>query len=111
MKYTHKQIQDMLKLAEHHFHKLDNRNKIILKTIEELSSLNKLSIKLILNEINPYDIELFDELFDADFMMFQLKRLLIPDKYTETLFNNVVNNKLERELKRWGLDEYQEKNK
>jgi len=104
MNYTHKQIQDMIKLSEYHFSKDDNRNKIILKTIEELSSLNKLSVKLILDEINPYDIELLDELFDADFMMFQLKRLLIPDEYTQTLFNNVVNNKLERELKRWGLD-------
>jgi len=105
MSYTHKQIQDMNKLTHHHFHKDDNRNKIILKVIEELSSINKQLVKLLLKEIEPYDIELLDELFDADFMMFQLKVLLVPDEYTQILFNNVVNAKLERELKRWGLND------
>lgn len=103
MKYTHKQIQDMIKLANYHI-KIDFNNQII-KTIEELSSLNKLLAKLLLKEVEPNNIELLDEMYDADYMMFQLKMMLVPDEYMGILYNNVVNAKIERELKRWGLNE------
>jgi len=102
MKYTHKQIQDIIKLADYHIQ--DNVRNQVIKTIEELSSLSKLLCKLLLKEFEPYDIELLDELFDADVMIISMKRYLIPDEYTQVLFNKVVNAKLERELKRWGLD-------
>jgi len=105
MKYTHKQISDMTSLYNHHHAKPDNQHKMILKTIEEFASINKLLVKLLLKEIKLHDIELLDELFDADFMMFQLKRIIVHDKYIKELFNNVINAKLERELKRWGLND------
>lgn len=102
MSYTHRQIQDMILLSDYHV-KTDFNNQVI-KTIEELSSLNKMLAKLILGEVEANNVELFDELFDADYMIFQLKRMLIPNDYIRTLYNNVVNAKLERELKRWGLE-------
>lgn len=101
MKYTHKQIQDMNTLADYHIEY--SFNDQVIKTIEELSSLNKLLAKLVLKEIEPHDIELLDELFDSDYMIFQLKKMLVPDEYMAVIYNNVVNTKLERELKRWGL--------
>lgn len=93
----------MTKLFDHHNSKKNNTHKTIKKSVEELASLIKLLMKLELEEIQKHDIELLDELFDADFMMFQLKKILVPDTYINTLYNNVVNTKLERELKRWGL--------
>lgn len=102
MNYTHKQIQDIIRLADYHI-EISIKDQII-KTIEELSSLNKLLCKLYLKEIEPYDMELLDELFDADVMIMSMKRYLVPDEYMQLIFNNVVNDKLERELKRWGLN-------
>lgn len=100
--YSEKQIKDMTSLHDYH-NEFSHSDHVIIKVIEELSSLNKLLAKLLLEEIKPHDIELLDELFDADFMMFQLKRMLIHNEYIRTLYDNVVNSKLERELKRWGL--------
>jgi len=103
MKYTHKQIQDIHTL--NNYHMTISRKDQILKSIEEFSSLNKMLSKLLLSEIPYQDIELLDELFDSDVMMMQLKNILVPDEYTAVLYNNVVNAKLERELKRWGLND------
>ncbi len=100
--YSEKQIEDMTSLHDYH-NKFSNSEHVIIKVIEELSSLNKLLAKLLLKEIIPHDIELLDELFDADFMMFQLKRMLIHNEYIKTLYDNIVTSKLKRELKRWGL--------
>jgi len=103
MKYTDKQIRDMTLLADYHI-KRSFKDQVI-KSMEELSSLNKLLGKLALKEIETYDVELLDELYDADYMIFQLKMMLLPDDYMETIYHNVVNAKLERELKRWGLND------
>jgi len=100
--YSDKQIEEIDKLNL--FHIAHSRKDQILKSIEELSSLIKLLSKLLLSEIPYQDIELLDELFDADVMMIQLKKILVPDEYTAVLYNNVVDAKLERELKRWGLN-------
>lgn len=102
MNYSDKQILDMTILSNYHIEKGVN-DKIIIKTIEELSSLNKLLAKLLLGEIKPHDINLLDELFDTDFMIFQLKRMLVSDDYMRLIYDNVVDAKLERELKRWGV--------
>jgi len=102
MEYTEQQLKDMNTLFNYHNAK-PNKQKMILKTIEELSSLNKLLPKLLLEEIKPHDIELLDEIFDTEFMMFQLKRRILNNSYLETLYINIVNAKLERELKRWGI--------
>ena len=102
MKYTHKQIQDIIRLANYHIK--ESVKDQIIKTIEELSSLNKLLCKLLLDEITYHDVELLDELFDADVMIMSMKQLLVHDEYMQVLYNNVVDAKLERELKRWGLD-------
>jgi len=102
MEYTEQQLKDMTRLFK--FHNVDkNFRFIMLKTIEELNSLSKVLAKLLLGEYEPHDIELLDEMFDADFMIFQIKRILVPDEYMQTIYNNVVDAKLERELKRWGL--------
>lgn len=101
MNYTDKQIQDMTTLADYHI-KRSFKDQVI-KSMEELSSLNKLLAKLALKEIQPYDIELLDELYDADYMIFQLKRMLISSEYMEVIYNKVVDAKIERELKRWEL--------
>lgn len=101
MEYTEQQLIDMNTLFNHHHGKPDNQYKMILKTIEEFASINKLLVKLLLKEIKLHDIELLDELFDSDFMMFQLKRIIVHDEYIETLFNQVVNAKLEREIEKW----------
>ena len=102
MEYTEQQLKYMNILSR--FHNVDkNFRFIMIKTIEELNSLSKVLAKLLLGEFEPHDIELLDEMFDAYFMIFQIKRILVPDKYMQTIYNNVVNAKLERELKRWGL--------
>ena len=103
MIYSDKQLDEIDKLNK--FHIAHSRKDQILKSIEEFSSLIKLLVKLLLNEIPYQDIDLLDELFDSDVMMIQLKKILVPDKYTAVLYNNVVNAKLERELKRWGLND------
>ena len=101
MNYSDKQILNMTILSNYHIEK--GVNDQIIKTIEELSSLNKLLAKLLLGEIKPHDINLLDELFDTDFMIFQLKRMLVSDDYMRLIYDNVVDAKLERELKRWGV--------
>jgi len=101
MKYSDNQIKDMILLSNYHLE--ISYNDQIIKVIEELSSLNRLLAKFLLGEIKQHDIELLDELFDADFMIFQLKRMLVSDEYMMVLYNSVVNSKLEREIKRWGL--------
>ena len=98
MKYTDEQNEAIDKLNK--FHIAHSRKDQILKSIEEFSSLIKLWSKLLLSEIPYEDINLLDELFDADVMMRQLKKILVPDEYVAVLYNNVVNAKLERELKR-----------
>jgi len=103
MSYTHKQTQDMIKLADYHLGiSFDDQ---VLKTIEELSSLIKMLCKYALKEIDYEDFNLLDELYDADYMIFQMKRALLKDEYTKVIFNQIVDAKLERELKRWGLNE------
>lgn len=103
MKYSEKQLKNMKRLFEFHY-KDKNFNFIMLKTIEELNSLSKVIAKLLLGEFEPHDIELLDEMFDADFMIFQIKRILVSNEYMSVLYNNVVDLKLERELKRWNVD-------
>ena len=100
--YTEAQKESMKKLADYHLsHGLEGQ---YFKTVEELSSLIKMICKYALKEIDYEDINLLDELFDAEFMIFQMKRELLKDEYTDIVFNKIVNEKLERELKRWGLE-------
>ena len=103
MTYSDNQLDEIDKLNNYHLN--ISRKDQILKSIEEFSSLNKMLVKLLLSEIDFQNIELLDELFDSDVMMIQLKKILVPDEYTAVLYNNVVNAKLKRELKRWGLND------
>jgi len=99
--YTHSQKEAMKKLSD--FHLKEGLEGQLFKTIEEFSSLIKMICKYALEEVNYYDFNLLDELFDADFMIFQMKRELLKDEYTKIVFNRIVDEKLERELKRWEL--------
>lgn len=101
MTYTEKQREDIIKLAD--FHISVSEKDQIIKAIEELSSLNKMLCKLLLGEIKYHDIELLDELFDADVMIMSMKRLIISEDVIRDLYDNVVENKLIRESKRWGV--------
>ncbi len=101
--YTKEQIRRMNELALFHLNR--NIKDQLLKTIEELNSLSKALCKFALNE--KIDFELLDELYDADYMMFQIKIFLFEysnTEYSEKLFKkymDIVNSKLYREYDRW----------
>ncbi len=113
MSYTKEQFEKMYKMADYHIknHPLLN----LIKVIEELSEFNRelckfLIVKLlnIVNEdtqINDIDYgKLYNEMFDADFMMIQAKMYFLRSEFIEKHYYEIVNKKLERELKRWGLE-------
>ncbi len=121
MSYTKDQKRRMLELAKFHIER-DWKGQFI-KTIEELNSLSKLLCKYVLGEktieelndlskiLVKYDpdkddekFELLDELYDSDYMIFQLKLYLFGENEDSELFKKymeIVNAKLYREFDRW----------
>ncbi len=90
----------MLELAKFHIER-DWKGQFI-KTIEELNSLSKILCKYILGEKDI--IELLDELYDSDYMIFQLKLYLFGDREDSELYKKymeIVDAKLFREFDRW----------
>ena len=79
----------------------------MVKVIEELAELTKPLCKFILfkrGRIPSYSIEeIIQELFDADFMIFQAKKYFLETLGHQEAFEIVVDETLERELERWGL--------
>lgn len=100
MTYSFKQLDNITLLIDYHI-RVSKKDQII-KAIEELASLNKMLCKLLLGEIEYPNLELLDELFDADVMIMSMKRLIV-DEVSQVRFDKIVNDKLERELKRWGI--------
>ena len=96
----------MIKLANFHLHNERTSDLQIIKTVEELVSLSKELCKYVVNSALGVDIDyhnLYDEMFDAEFMIFQLKRLLITNPYSQNQYDEISIAKIERELERWGL--------
>ena len=94
----------MALLAKYHReHPIDN----MVKVIEELAELTRSLCKFILfrrGRIPSYSIEeIIQELFDADFMIFQAKKYFLETLGFQEDFDLVVDKTLEEELVRWGL--------
>lgn len=113
MNYTDKQLEKMFRMSKYHIehHPLLN----LIKVVEELSEFNielckYLIIKLlsIVDEKTQTELvdypKLFNEMFDADFMIYQAKMFFLIDNNVLSNFHRVVDAKLDRELKRWGLE-------
>jgi len=98
----------MKKLAEFHLSNVETRDLQIIKTVEELVSLSKELCKYVVNSELGVDIDywdLYDEMFDVEFMMFQLKRLFLNNPYSQNQYDEISIAKIERELERWGLND------
>lgn len=98
-------IRNMVKLSNFH---AKSKSKLLMyfKTVEELVSLSKEVCKFAVNtELGlPIDLnELLDEMFDAEFMIFQLKRLFLVDEYSRDKYELIANAKIEREMERWNI--------
>lgn len=96
----------MIMLAEFHHASSETKDLQIIKTVEELVSLSKELCKYIVDSAlgKPVDMnEVYDEMFDAEFMIFQLKRLFLNNPYSQNQYDEISIVKIERELKRWGL--------
>lgn len=105
MKYSEDQLEKMELMAKYHNegHLIDN----MVKVIEELAELTKPLCKFILfkrGRIRAYlKKEIIQELFDADFMIFQAKKYFLETLGFQEDFNKIVDETLDRELVRWGL--------
>ena len=87
-------------IAEYHLSK--HPDKQFNKAIQELAELTVEITKW--KEGDPNFEKLLDELFDAEFMIYQLKRLLIQRDHDHEIFNKLVNAKLLREIEKHGID-------
>lgn len=103
-KYNKRQIEIMNALAEFHINNHTEEDQI-LKTIEEMSELIKELLKWIwVKRGFAQDISrrtLLDEIFDLDLMLFQLKKYFVEGD--QGYYRNIVNEKLYREVNRWGI--------
>lgn len=97
--YDERQIKKMNKIMNYHLSRYPDLQ--IKKALEEFKELE--------DEIEEYEKQwivtdaLLDELFDVDFMMQQLKEMFLDTPMNRIRYNNIVNFKIERELKRYGL--------
>lgn len=103
--------ENMIKLSNFHIGNEEHKKLQIVKAVEELASVNKMLCKYIINSElgdlvskSSFSMnELLDELFDAEFMIFQLKRLFLVNEYMKDKYELISSAKLERELKRWDI--------
>lgn len=103
--YSELQIENMYRIAKYHI--LRHSSKQIIKTIEELSELQieLCSYLLKTTDFTNEDYEdLLKEIYDADYMIFQMKILFINDFKKKKLYDEIVNSQISRELKRRGLE-------
>ncbi len=96
--------KDILDLAHYHLN-YSHPNQVI-KAIEEFSELSTKLCKFLLKAYARQDLdedEILGEIFDADFMLFQVKLVFINSEDRQDRYDRIVDEKLDRELKRWGL--------
>jgi hypothetical protein len=100
--YSDFQQDEMIKIAD--FHSKDF-SKQLLQAIQELAELQIEITNIELNdELNNREYENFlGELFDADFMIFQLKRMMIVGSNDLKIWKRIVKDKISRELGRHDL--------
>ena len=96
--YTEVQTESMKKIADYHLGHIEDQ---YLQAIQEFAELQVEITKWNLGKANYTD--LIDELFDADFMILQLKMILIRRPQDLIFWNKKVNEKIERELVRHDL--------
>ena len=102
--YSPEQIEKMLKICIFHEDK-HGLDKQMDHTIKELKELAEELLPKVSNDAWVYDkFKVFSEMFDVEFMIFQLKQTMMKYKKDVIYFNKIVDNNLERELFRWGLD-------
>ena len=97
--YTEPQKEAMKKIADYHLE--HNFKAQFLQAIQELAELQVEITKWKLGKANYED--LLDEIFDAEFMILQLKMMMITKPHDRTLWNQKVTKKIGRELMRHGL--------
>lgn len=96
--------KDILDLA--HYHLTYSHPNQVIKAIEEFSELTTKLCKYLLQKYarEPLDEDqVLSEIFDADFMLFQIKLVFINSTDRQDLYDRIVDEKLDRELRRWGL--------
>lgn len=96
--YTETQRENMMKIANYHLGHIDDQ---YLQAIQELAELQVEITKWNLGKANFE--EFLDEIFDADFMIFQLKLIMIRRPEDFSIWCKRVNEKIERELMRHDL--------
>jgi len=97
--YNETQIRKMNLIRKYHLS--NHSDKQLDKLLEEFKELSE-EIELYKECLIITD-ELLDELFDVDFMMYQIKELLMNIPLNRVRYNAIVNIKIERELLRHGL--------
>ena len=95
--YNIEQIKDMMKLTEYHLR--HHPEKQLDKLLEEFEELRE-EIEFYKERRWIITDALLNELFDVDFMMFQIKKMLIDKLEYRHRYNKIVKAKLKRELKR-----------
>ena len=96
-RYSVEQLKMMMKLSEYHLrHHPEKQLDKLLEEFEELSE----EIELYKERGWIITDALLNELFDVDFMMFQIKKMLVTKLEYSYKYNKIVNAKLKREIKR-----------
>jgi len=96
--YTESQKEDMKKIADYHLGHVDDQ---YLQAIQELAEL---CIEITKWNMGKANYEKFlEELFDADFMIYQLKLIMLRRPQDFRIWFKQVNDKIQRELRRHDL--------
>lgn len=99
MHYDGRQLHNIFKLID--WHLVNHLNEQIGKGKEELKELIE---QIEIYEDTKYiSDELLDELFDADIMMMQLKGIFLNTVSNRIRYHDIVNAKINRELRRWDI--------
>lgn len=89
----------MKKIADYHL--AHNFELQFLQAIQEFAELQVEITKWKLGKVNYK--EFLEEIFDAEFMILQLKRMMIKSPHDQTIFLQIVTKKIGRELMRHEL--------
>lgn len=104
MIYSKKQLENMQRIADYHLSK--HPEKQIIQGIQELGELISELTRYYKGEcIMTVPNKLLEEYFDVDFMMYQLRELIIVGNGLEHEYRIQASLKLSRELERHGLIE------
>ena len=93
--------------ALRNFHVNNHRDLQPLQAIQEFNELSQELTKYMINVALGRDVNylnLYNELFDAYSLMLTMYRIFVKDLNQQGMFRICADNKINREIVRWGID-------